>query len=181
MTKSKIRIDDFNHTIGIWIKELERYEFVHLCSKPSPHSWSLGQMYLHLITDTKFYIEQIKICITTNDHATEEPSPNGKAMLSNNDFPDEALEGAPSNAHIPQPESKEQLHKELIDIKAEMNDLAIRMAESPYHGKTKHPGLDYFGARDWLQFADMHFRHHLRQKKRIDNYLKNVGYHIRQH
>lgn len=172
-------IDNFNHTIDIWIKELARYDFIHICSKPSPHSWSLGQMYLHLISDTKYYIEQIKICIATNDHATEEPSPDGKKMLSNNDFPDEALEGAPSNAHIPQPESKEQLLTELTSIKAEMNDLSIRMAESPFFGKTKHPGLNYFGASDWLQFADMHFRHHLRQKKRIDNYLKNVGYHLR--
>ena len=179
MKKSKKIIDDFNHTIGIWIKELERYEFVHLCSKPSPHSWSLGQVYVHLIYDTKYYIEQIKTCVTTNDNATEEPSPDGKTMLSNNDFPDEALEGAPSNAHIPQPENKEQLLEELTNIQKEINDLAIKIAESSFHGKTKHPGLNYFGAMDWLQFADMHFRHHLRQKKRIDNYLKNIGYHIK--
>ena len=27
-------------------------------------------------------------------------------------------------------------------------------------GKTKHPGLNYFTAKEWLQFAEMHLRHH---------------------
>ncbi len=51
-------IDDFNHTIDIWIKELKQYDFIQLCAKPSPKSWSLGQVYMHLIEDTNYYIEQ---------------------------------------------------------------------------------------------------------------------------
>ncbi|MDB5279911.1 MAG: DinB family protein [Ferruginibacter sp.] len=54
-----------------------------------------------------------------------------------------------------------------------MNDLAARIAASKFKGKTKHPGLDYFSATEWLQFVDIHFRHHLRQKKRIDDFLKS--------
>lgn len=165
-------IEDLNHTIDIWINELEQYNFMQLCAKPSPNSWSLGQVYLHLIADTDYYIEQIKICVYTNDNVIEEASPVAKKMFLNNDFPDEVIEGAPSNSGIPQPDNKEQLMVCLMNLKDEITVVEISISKSPYNGKTKHPGLNYFNANEWLQFAEMHFRHHLRQKKRIDNFLK---------
>ena len=169
-----MRIENFNHTVDLWIKALEGYDYDQLTARPSTTSWSIGQVYMHLLGDTSFYIEQIQVCVTTNDHATDQPTPAGKIMLLNNDFPDEMLEGAPSNAFMPQPESKEQLMKDLLNLKAAMNNAATLISESPVHGKTRHPGLDYFNADEWLQFADMHLRHHLRQKKRIDTFLEKV-------
>jgi hypothetical protein len=166
-----VLIDDFNHTSDAYIIALERYTFAQLCARPSPTSWSLGQMYLHLIADTRFYLEQIKICISNNEHDTEQASPHAKTMFARNEFPDGFIEGAPDNARIPQPESKEQLRNELLSVKSEMNAAAALISDSPFTGKTKHPGLHYFNASEWLQFADMHFRHHLRQKKRIDDFL----------
>jgi len=165
-------IDDFNLIVDNWIKALERYHFTQLYIKPSPAGWSLGQLYMHLIADTNFYLEQIEICTSTNDNANEEASPAAKTMLRNNDFPDERIEGAPSNSLVPQPASKGQLSSSLGRIKNEMNRLATLIAAGKYKGKTKHPGLGYFNAHEWLQFAEMHFRHHLRQKKRIDEFLK---------
>jgi hypothetical protein len=47
------------------------------------------------------------------------------------------------------------------------------ISKTLFKGKTKHPGLNYFTAKEWLQFAGMHLRHHLKQKKRIDDFLKN--------
>jgi hypothetical protein len=165
-------IDDLNHTVNVWIKELEKYDFHRLCAKPSPNSWSLGQVYMHLIQDSNYYIDQIKICISNNDNYLEEASPGAKTMFANNDFPDEIIEGAPDNCYMPQPESKEQLLHSLMAVKDEMNNVAIFVSKSSFKGKTMHPGLNYFNANEWLQFAEMHFRHHLRQKKRIDEFLK---------
>jgi DinB superfamily len=165
-------IDDFNHTIDTWIKELEQYDFVRLCAKPSPKRWSPGQVYMHLIGQTNYFIEQIKVCVSNNDNIMEEASPAAKTMFANNDFPDAVIEGPPDNANTPQPGSKEDLVIRLMNLKAEINNVAILISNSPYKGKTKHPGLNYFDANEWLQFAEMHFRHHLRQKKRIDDFLK---------
>jgi hypothetical protein len=165
-------IKDFNHTFDIWIKELEQHDFVQLRAKPSSNIWSLGQVYMHLIEATKYYIEQIRICISNNDYATQEASSDAKTMFLNNAFPDEALEGSPANAYVPQPDNKEQLMNGLINLKSEVNEVAVMISESPFNGKTKHPGLNYFSANEWLQFAAMHFRHHLRQKKRMDDFLK---------
>jgi len=165
-------IKAFNHTIDIWISALEQYSFIQLCTKPSSTTWSIGQVYMHLLDDTQFYIDQIKVCLATNDHSSENASPHGKTMLLNNDFPNEILEGAPSNAYIPQPHSKEKLMNDVLNLKVEMNKVAVMISESSFSGKAKHPGLNYFSAKEWVQFADMHFRHHLRQKKRIDDFLK---------
>jgi len=169
---SIVLIEDLNHTIDIWIKELEQYDFTRLCAKPSPNGWSLGQVYTHLIDQAKYYIEQIKICVSTNDNALEEASPGAKKMFLNNEFPDEIIEGPLTNSHIPQPGSKEQLMSDLMNLKDEINNVEILISKSPFKGKTKHPGLKYFSANEWFQFAEMHFRHHLRQKKRIDDFLK---------
>lgn len=61
---------------------------------------------------------------------------------------------------------------DLTNLKDEINKVEILISKSSFKGKTKHPGLGYFNASEWLRFAEMHFRHHLKQKKRIDDFLK---------
>ena len=169
-------IEDFKHTTDIWIQALAQYNFAQLYIKPSPESWSLGQVYMHLIDNTDYFIKQIKICLSTNDHAMEEASDGAKAMFLQNCFPDEMLDGPPSNTHTPQPDSKERLMVDLMNLKDEITGVEILISNSACKGKTKHPGLQFFNANEWLQFAEMHLRHHLRQKKRIDSFLKTESY-----
>lgn len=165
------RKQDFNHVFDLWITALAHYDFPQLCAKPAVNSWSLGQVYMHLITDTNYFLEQIKICIATNDNEGEQASPDAKILFLNNEFPDVKIEGAPGNLDIPQPRNKEQLMDGLLNLKNEMNKVALQINTTPFKGKTKHPGLNYFNAADWLLFAEMHIRHHFRQKKRIDEFL----------
>ena len=165
-------IEDFNNTIDTWIKELDHYNLTELRAKPSVGSWSLGQVYFHLIKNTRYYIEQIRICTSANDHIHEEASPEAIAMFRNNEFPNAILEGPDTNAIIPQPQGKDELKSAFLDLRNQMNNAAFLISNSSCKGKTKHPGLSYFSANDWLQFAEMHLRHHLRQKKRIDDFLK---------
>jgi hypothetical protein len=49
-----------------------------------------------------------------------------------------------------------------------------RISASSVQGKAMHPGLHYLSAREWLQFSEMHFRHHLRQKERLDAFLADL-------
>lgn len=165
-------IEDFNQTLDSWIKELDQYSFTQLLAKPSETSWSLGQMYMHLIDVTIDYFEEAQICASTNDNINKEATATGKAMLRNSEFPDEIIEGPPSNADTPQPFSKKQIRDGLFQLKNELIKVKKLLAKNQLKGKTKHIGLGYFNANEWLQFAEMHFRHHLRQKKRLDGFLK---------
>jgi hypothetical protein len=139
--------------------------------KPSPGKWSLGQVYFHLIKNTEYYIEQAKICLLANENSQEVCTPSAASIFANNSFPDEIIEGPDTNVDIRQPENKEQLKKALLELKKEIEKLVTDISTNTYKGKTKHPGLGYFSACDWLQFTEIHFRHHLRQKQRIDDFL----------
>ena len=165
-------VEDFKQSLDVWINQLETYDSKQLYAKPSPNSWSIGQVYMHLIENTDWFLEQAKICSSTNENANEEASLAGKAMLLDNEFPDAVLEGPPENHATQQPESKSQLISDLKQLKNEIFGLGKVIYASKFKGKTKHPGLGYFNAVEWFQFAEMHLRHHLRQKKRIDAFLK---------
>lgn len=165
-------IEDFNRTVDIWITQLEHYSFAEICTKPSLKSWSLGQVIMHLITETNFYLQQINICISSNENSNEEAMINAKMLFSKNALPDQIIEGPASNLLVSQAESKIQLLHSLRDLKDAFGEVNVTMLKSLFHGKTKHPGLGFLSASEWFQFAEMHLRHHLKQKERIDHFLK---------
>jgi len=165
-------IENFNRTVDIWITQLEHYSFAEICTKPSLKSWSLGQVIMHLITETNFYLQQINISISSNENSQEEATINAKMLFSKNALPDQIIEGPASNLLVSQAESKTQLLRSLIDLKDAFNEVNLMILKNAFHGKTKHPGLGHFNANEWLQFAEMHLRHHLKQKERIDHFLK---------
>lgn len=96
---------------------------------------------------------------------------DARMMFRNNEFPDKLLEGPSTNSEVRQPQSKEELLQNLVSIKDEVNRLSVAFDFSTAIGKTMHPGFFFFNASEWLQFAEMHMRHHFRQKKRIDAHL----------
>ena len=160
-----MHVEKLNRTLDDWINALATYSFHQLCIQPAPGSWSIGQLYTHLVTDGNYYLEQMNICLSTNNHAEEKLSPAAEIIFLNQQLPDELIEGSPSNAFIPQPESKEQFEESFLKWKDDMNGMAIRITSGTFKGKTKHPGLNYFSAAEWFLFAEMHLRHHLRQRK----------------
>ena len=136
-------MEALNDTIIQWRKELENYSLEQLCIKPSPTAWSLGQLYRHLIEDTYFYLEQATIAATTEEHRFEETSPAAKVLFLENGFPDEQIEGAPSNAFIPQPKSKQQLMNDLMDLKDAIRNVGLMISESTHQGKSNHILYDF--------------------------------------
>ena len=119
---------------------------------------------MHLIENTDWFFDQVRCCISCNDNAHKEATATGKEMLLNNAFPDLQMEGPPHNDSTPQPKSKKAIYNELISQKEEIILLANQINSATFKGKTQHPGLEYFNANEWFQFAEMPLRHHLRQK-----------------
>lgn len=160
----------FNESIEKWITYLNDYTLEMLCRKPREDAWSLGQVYLHIISDTTWFFEQMKAALLDDANYDKPMHKHAKAMFANNAFPDMLL-GNPSNdPYSRQPQSKEELLQGLLRIKQEVN--ALYTADLPTAGgKTQHPALLFFSSAEWLQFAEMHMRHHLRQKERIDEQL----------
>ena len=164
--------EDLRNTIDLWTRDIEELSFEQLCTKPSPNSWSLGQVCMHLIDATHYFLEQAIICSSNNENSNEEMKPNAKIMFADNEFPNERIEGPPSNSFTLQPKSKEEILSSFAKIKESIVHVERQVSNSTYKGKTKHPGLGYFSAAECLQFAEMHFRHHFRQRDRIMAFLK---------
>lgn len=164
-------IDDFNSTIDFWIYELEKYSFDQLCEKPKDDGWSIGQVYVHLISASKYHVSEMKAALTSNENSGGEMTAEGKEIFARNGFPDIRISNSIGNANTGMPESSKQINQELLAIKEDVNDLWRRYDFAQNKGKVKHPGLSYFSAAEWLKFTEMHMRHHMRQKKRIDSEL----------
>jgi hypothetical protein len=166
-TKVPALLQQFNETISAWIHVLNDYTLDMLHQQPKPGSWSLGQVYTHIIDDTIWYVEQMKVALATDVDSDKEMDDRAKYMFRHNGFPDMLIEGPSTNKPIPQPQSKEAIVQSLQTIKDEVNRLDFSHAV----GKTAHPGFLYLNGLEWLQLMEMHLRHHFRQKQRIDSAL----------
>lgn len=165
---------DYHNTIDSWMQTLERHDIGRLLAQPAPGVWSLGQVCVHILDEADFQFRQIQTCLTCNENATEVCSEEAVEMFRRNAFPDVRIAGPDSNAWVPQPDSKRLLLDRLSLLKDRVNDTDRLIAGSLFYGKTCHPGLLYLDAAQWFQFSEMHFRHHLRQKDRIEAFLERT-------
>jgi hypothetical protein len=168
------QLTHFNATIQQWMDAVNDYSLEMLRRPAREGSWSLGQVYMHILDDTEWFVGQMEAALATTENSEEEMHEDAKRMFRNNAFPDTQIQGPATNTHIPQPQSKEELVSRLGAIKEKVDRLFAGFDPSGAAGKTRHPGLLYFSAGEWLQFAEMHMRHHLRQKARIDEYLRSL-------
>ena len=163
-------INSFNNTILLWINALPAYSIEQLQRRPSAGEWSLGQVYQHIIDDTNFFVDQVHVCMSSNGNSDKEMHEDAKRIFANNSLPAMKLANPNNDINMPQPENKLVLAQQLATIRNEVNSFNILNLET-CSSKAKHPGLGYFTALEWLQFAGMHMRHHLRQKEQIDKVL----------
>ena len=166
-------IRQINHTLDHWINELSSYSFEQLLLKPEPSTWALGQVYMHLIEETRWYNEQILDCLEKNENKTAEMTPVGIAIAAANDLGDIRIQGNPeTSANMRQPASLERLRTDLQNLKAETNELWKMVIAADTFGKTRHPGFGFLDPYEWFQHIERHMRHHLKQKARIDQFLE---------
>lgn len=151
------------HALDQWVAFLDDYSLEMICRPTPAAAWSLGQVYVHIIDDTSWYVEQVVIALSGDDHYDREMTEEGRQILAHG-FPEIQIAGPATNTVIPQPESLDVLKKGLLAIRDQVMGLQLNEAR----GKTQHPGFGYFTAAEWLRFAAVHMQHHLRQKKRID-------------
>jgi hypothetical protein len=162
-------------TIDKWTESLDSYTFDQLKVKPNDSSWSIGQVYFHLIFETNYYLSDVETCIGNIQNEKGEMTFDAKKMFRNNSFPNIRIVGDSAlSAEIPQPDNVLILKENLTNLKTLLNNFDENSVKSGLIGKTKHPGLGFFSAVNWLQFADMHFRHHEKQIARIASVL-NFG------
>ena len=163
-----------HEAIDYWIDEYKRYDFEKIVSQPAENSWSLGQVGIHLWMSAKgFFFKNAEKCLSKE--GTEKGK--GKKFAAHLIFtlrtlPPVQYEMPKQVAVVPkQPESKEQLIAKLEEIKQTASTYIKRIPESDPELKIKHPFLGWLNTAEWIELCNIHFRHHVRQKKRIEKHF----------
>ena len=160
--------NNLSTTIDKCLQELEKYSLTQIAIKYDLRKWSLGQMFLHVIESTDFFLDNVESCLTDRQNAEEPTTDRAGKVFSENELPDIEIVGPASNDLTPQPERIESLREGLTSLKQRAVIIREKLVGDPPSGKVKHPGLGYFDAAQWYHFADIHVRHHLRQLPRME-------------
>ncbi len=161
--------------IELWINELDKYNLETIKIKPSDEEWSVGQVYVHLIKSSSlFHLKQVEKCLSHNQNKSEKM--NIKGLVSFHllkGFPPIKIKVPPSPEYTPaQPTNIPNLKNELLELKATLTNHIPLLEQNSNKGKEAHPGFSYMNANEWFRLIPMHFEHHLRQKSRIDKFIK---------
>lgn len=170
---NKKTLNNFLKIVDLWEQELENYNLNQLTNKENNENWSMGQLYKHLIDGTlNYHLKQVNNCINSTENKSKKKNFKGfMAYNILNGFPPIKIKVPASETYTPkQPTSIKELKDGFKSLKQEMKN-TLTTFEKDKKGKTEHPGFSYLTASEWFRLIPMHFKHHLRQKERIDNYL----------
>jgi len=188
-TKETLR--KFKETVNVYIRELDGVSLEQLLWKPAKDEWSLGQMHMHLIQSAQFmHLQNVVLCLAPNGNprvSSTGKTKQGEEVFRAGSFPPDRIHVPPSPQYTPrQPESKEQLLdglrdtvRRMIEIESAVASLDSGIQERSKPGKDTatalvrntviHPRLGGLNGLEWFQLIEMHYRHHLLQRKRLDD------------
>jgi hypothetical protein len=161
-------VNDLSGTVGKCIDALSRYDLAALQHKYDPRKWSIGQLLMHVVESTSFFLDNVETCWRHQHHVDEPTSQTASLIFAADQMPDIDIVGPPSNDLTPQPQSIQEIRESLLLLKERAGEIGLQLMKNPPSGKEKHPGLGYFDAGQWYHFADIHIRHHLRQLARLE-------------
>jgi len=167
----------FEKTARLWLVDLNKYTDEQFARKPSETQWSIGQVYYHLVAGTEnFHLRACKRCIEHRGEVIEGGKTlAGKIVFLLGSFLPVKIHVPPSPEYTPkQPESRAEMREGLLKLIETMRALAPEIDGASPVQKWKHPALGMLNAAEWYRLIEIHFRHHLRQKARLDKFLKNV-------
>ncbi len=164
----------FEKTARLWLVDLNDYTDAQFAQKPDETQWSIGQVYYHLVVGTeKFHLRACKKCLENQGELTESGKTlAGKIVFLLGSFLPVKIHVPPSPEYTPQqPESRAEIRERLLKLIEMMRALASQIDHASSVQKWKHPRLGMLNAAEWYRLIEIHFRHHLRQKARLDKFL----------
>ncbi|WP_274365012.1 DinB family protein [Paenibacillus thermotolerans] len=163
----------FEETVENYIRDLKGISLEQLLWKPAEDEWSFGQMLMHLIRSAQFmHLRNVALCLEPDGNpevASAGKTIQGEELFSAGSFPPDRIRVPPSPQYTPpQPESKEQLEDGLRHTVRLMAEVEPAVAAALVRNTVAHPRFGGLNALEWFQLIEMHYRHHLLQKKRLD-------------
>lgn len=159
-----------------WLKELDFYGTNQFKKKLTEKSWTIGQIYDHLLIYSQgVHLKAIQECLAQKDANADQ----GKSFKGFTQF----VYGGympfkyKSNPYIEpnQPLNTEKVKDDFYRFLKVVYKVAKEIDYKKPTAKVKHPSLGYLTAEEWFQLIEMHFRHHVRQKKKLDVEVRSTS------
>ncbi|MCY1691272.1 DinB family protein [Exiguobacterium sp. SL14] len=137
-------------------------------------TWSISQMYDHLIVVSHEYLDEVEACQHAHIVAESGKSPFGDKLFDVGAFPATPIR-LPDAMNAP-PDETDQVERlrtrwrQLIDRHATLAPIA---QSTPSDQKTQHGGMGWLNAAEWYALISYHLAHHQLQKRRLDAALAN--------
>ena len=171
-------LEQFEIIANHYLNELPKYTLEQMTRKPSEDEWSLGQMYIHLVGSALFMqLRNLELCREQESTSvSNERSEMVKAIFAAGSFPPERIRVPASPQYTPkQPESLEEMAQGLRAVIARMREIEPTLAAIPADRMVAHPRMGLLNAVEWFIIVEMHYRHHLLQKERLDSFLRSTA------
>lgn len=152
--------------------ELARYTPQDLTHKIDPSTWSISQMYDHILLVSHEYLDEVEACAQVTQQTPQDKTEFGEYIFSHKAFP-------PIEIRLPDAMNEDPLQTDQPEIlQARMSDLMTRFdalqsvaATTDSIKRTHHPGMGWLNADEWYQLILYHMNHHRRQKSRLEQAL----------
>ncbi|SDO09353.1 DinB superfamily protein [Psychrobacillus sp. OK028] len=161
-----------NELLVTFKSNLYNYSLEQLRYNSDEGVWSIGQMYDHLIVVAHEYLDNLEICAALNEEKPFGKTQFGEQLYKNGGFPPikirlpDELNSPPNNS-----DSKEFLISRMEQLIHRMSHWKSQVDYINPNNKVEHGGFGWLNGREWYELVEMHFRHHLLQKKELDSYL----------
>ncbi|WP_152397161.1 DinB family protein [Paenibacillus guangzhouensis] len=155
--------------IQAYQNDVQHYSQDQLSRITSDGVWSIGQMYDHLIVVAHEYLDQAEACADEVEEQELGKTSFGERLFQLGGFPPIKIK-LPAELNAP-PNNTDRIEDIVLRLDQVMQRLreleTIVEAINPKF-KVKHDGFGWLNAREWYDLVEMHFRHHLRQKKELE-------------
>lgn len=157
-----------NELFTYYLQELDRYHPEALIHHLDRDTWSISQMYDHLIVVSHEYLDEVESCrfapVTTSGK-----SPFGEQLFAVGAFPATPIR-LPDAMNAPPDETDqvEQLRTRWLQLIDRHVTLATIAQSTPVDQKTQHGGMGWLNAAEWYALVSYHLAHHRHQKRRLD-------------
>jgi hypothetical protein len=159
-----------------WIAAIENYSDKEFETQPSNEAWSIGQVYDHLANVTDKCVTNALRCAEKKGETGH--SGFGPAIFSwMGSFPPvkmkiKKIPSGLENIYSPRQLRKDEARKKLEAALVQMKTSASAVSNAAKDQRVAHWAGGWFNAMQWYHSAEMHLKHHFRQKKRIDKSLR---------
>jgi len=169
----------YDKTVAVleqYIQALDSYTEEAFSKKPNEESWSVGQVYQHLLESSEHYFTyKIYNCLQKEKGTEEEGlTAIGEQIFEKGSFPPIQIKTPDKIKPIDAPKAKPKAHyaEKFEELKEHWKKLLPLVQANDGKFRTKHPAFGFLNAHEWFYTHEMHLKHHLLQIGRLKEFLQ---------